>query len=183
MKSQFRSWALKNTKKDKILKYQDKKIINILKKMVKNGKIKRILAYIPLKSEVNILPLINDLRRIGIIVYVPFMDGKSFSLVKYRLPLRKKRFGIKEPKFSKQYRVRDIDLAIVPIVGMDSNCKRVGFGKGMYDRFFEREGRYIKKILFLQRVIYFSQNVITQEYDIKADIIIGHKVKVWNNRV
>ena len=180
MKSSFRRWAIKRAKKDKIFKYQDKKILKIIKKMVKDEKIRSVLAYIPLDSEIDVKPLLNHLRRSNVRVYVPFMEGKSFSLVKYRLPLQKKCFGIKEPKFSKQYRVRDIDLAIVPIVGVDSNCKRVGFGKGMYDRFFEREGKYIKRVLFLQRIIYFSPEVITQEHDIKADMLLGLKIRVWH---
>ena len=32
------------------------------------------------------------------------MEGESFRLVKYRLPLIKKKFGIMEPKDSKQYK-------------------------------------------------------------------------------
>jgi 5-formyltetrahydrofolate cyclo-ligase len=179
MKKSFRKWALKELKKAKRLKYQDKRVLNNIKELIKKENAKNILAYIPLSTEVNILPLIKFLRAKGINVYVPFMEGKSFWLVKYRLPLYKRYFGIKEPKFSKQYRVRDIDLAIIPIVGLDSNCRRIGFGKGMYDRFFEKEGKYIKKILFLQRVILFSPKKITKRHDIRADLIFGSKLRVW----
>jgi 5-formyltetrahydrofolate cyclo-ligase len=100
------------------------------------------------------------------------MEGKSFRLVKYRLPLEKKRFGIKEPKDSKQYRKKNIDLAIVPIVGLDITLRRVGFGKGMYDRFFEKEIKNIDKTVFVARKLCYSHEIITNDHDIKADIII-----------
>ena len=100
------------------------------------------------------------------------MEGESFRLVKYRLPLERKKFGIKEPKDSKQYRVKTLDMAIVPIVGLDITQRRVGFGKGMYDRFFEQENRYIKQTVFIARELCYSKEIITDKYDIQADIII-----------
>jgi 5-formyltetrahydrofolate cyclo-ligase len=100
------------------------------------------------------------------------MEGKSFRLVKYRYPLRVKRFGIKEPNDSKQYRKKQIDIAVVPIVGMDASYRRVGFGKGMYDRFFEKETENIKKVVFVARELCFSKEIVTDRYDIKADIVI-----------
>jgi 5-formyltetrahydrofolate cyclo-ligase len=180
MKDDFRNWAIKESKKSLRFKHQDVKIVNLLKHNIEKMRLSSILLYTPLKTELNISPLIDYCRKKRINLYVPFMEGKSFSLVKYRLPLQKRCFGIKEPKFSKQYRVRDIDLAIIPIVGVDYNCRRVGFGKGMYDRFFEREGRYIKKSIFIQRTVCYSQKIITDEYDIEADMIFGHKIKVWS---
>ena len=103
---------------------------------------------------------------------MPFMEGKSFSLVKYRYPLEKKRFGIKEPKNSKQYRIKRLDIAIVPIVGMDVTQRRVGFGKGMYDRFFEKEIKNINKIVFVARDLCYCKENITDHYDIRADSIV-----------
>jgi len=130
------------------------------------------MLYIPLGMEVNLNPLIKRLRREKRLLYVPFMEGKSFRLVKYRYPLETKRFGIKEPKSSKQYRIKQIDIAIVPIVGMDAAQRRVGFGKGMYDRFFEKEIKNIKKTVFVARELCYSQKKITDHYDIKADMVI-----------
>ena len=100
------------------------------------------------------------------------MEGASFRLVKYRLPLKKKQFGIKEPNDSKQYRVKNIDLAVVPIIGLDVTHRRVGFGKGMYDRFFEKHSKNIKQTVFVARELCYSKEVVTDDYDIKADMII-----------
>jgi 5-formyltetrahydrofolate cyclo-ligase len=100
------------------------------------------------------------------------MEGKSFRLVKYRFPLVKKRFGLREPKDSKQYRKKKIDLAIVPIIGMDTTCRRIGFGKGMYDRFFEKELKNISYVVFVARRLCYTSQEITDRYDVRADEVI-----------
>ena len=140
--------------------------------LIRSEKADTILLYIPLEIEVDISPLIRQLREEGRTLFVPFMEGESFRLVKYRLPLSKKQYGIREPKNSKRYRKREIDLAIVPIVGTDPTLRRVGFGKGMYDRFFERERKNIKKTVFISRRLCQSRKVVTDHYDISADMII-----------
>jgi len=97
---------------------KDKRVVEVLYRHIDQSDARNIMLYIPLKTEVNIYPLIKRLRKEKRVLYVPFMEGTSFRLVKYRLPLKKKKFGIQEPNDSKQYRVKNIDLAIVPIVGV-----------------------------------------------------------------
>ena len=177
-KNHFREIVLNYIKKKSINSYKkDKILIKKLKELIDKNNYKSIMLYIPLKNEVNINPLIKSLRVKGIQIYVPFMEDKSFRLVKYRLPLQKKKFGIKEPKFS-NLKIQKIDLAIVPIIGIDKNCKRVGFGKGMYDRFFEKNSKKIEHTLFIQRDLYYCNNHITDIYDIKANSILSSSIKI-----
>jgi len=150
----------------------DKRINAMLYRMVKAESATTVMLYIPLAMEVDVMPLIRRLRREGILVLVPFMEGESFRLVKYRLPLKTKKYGVKEPKFSKQYRKKMIEFAIVPIVGTDSSLRRIGFGKGMYDRFFARYKKEIGEIVFTQRVLCQSRVSITDDYDVGADRIV-----------
>jgi 5-formyltetrahydrofolate cyclo-ligase len=174
-KDSFRCQCLANLKKASTnirYKTRDKQIITKLYEIIKSTKAQTIMLYIPIKIEVDIKPLITRLRKEKKIIYAPFMEGESFRLVKYRLPLTKKRFGIIEPKDSKKFRKKNIDLAIVPIVGTDITARRVGFGKGMYDRFFEKEKENIGITLFVARELYVCSECITNEYDIKADFII-----------
>ena len=153
-------------KRDKVICSNIIDIINIHKP-------KKILLYIPLKMEVDVRPIINRLRKQkNIEVYVPYMKDKSFVAVKYRLPLQKKRFNIKEPNFSSFMDNNiDLDLIVVPIVGIDKTYRRVGFGAGMYDRFFET----LKKrpiTIFTQLKLCMSEKKVTNSYDIEADYII-----------
>ena len=152
--------------------YADKQINSLLYHMIKEKNAQCVMLYLPLAIEVNVMPLIRRLRREGIMVLVPFMEGESFRLVKYRLPLQTKKYGVKEPKFSKQYRRKMIEFSIVPIVGTDSSLRRVGFGKGMYDRFFARYKEDIKEIVFAQRALCQSKVLITDDYDVGADKVI-----------
>ncbi len=164
--------------KDKSCFALDKRISQRVYQDIKMSGAKSVMLYIPLGIEVNIMPLIKQLRKEKIRLFVPFMEGESFRLVKYRLPLKKKKFGILEPKNSHQYRVKKIDIAIVPIVGIDTLQKRIGFGKGMYDRFFEQEKKYIKRTIFISRIRCTSLEVLTDEYDIRAEKIITANMRI-----
>ncbi|XPV69770.1 MAG: 5-formyltetrahydrofolate cyclo-ligase [Halarcobacter sp.] len=171
-KSDFRKSCLKRLEfSSRFLKYnKDKKTVKKLKRFIDKHKAKNILLYIPLGVEVDVQPLIKLLRREQKNVYVPYMQKDSFKLVKYRLPLEKKKFGIKEPKNS-FCRNNKIELAIVPIVGVDGVCKRIGFGRGMYDRFFDRLN-YRPTIVFTQLTLCKAKETLTDKYDIQADYII-----------
>ena len=162
---QFFSKVAKITK-DKVICLKILNIIDLYRP-------KNILVYIPLKIEVDIRPLIKQLKkRKDVEVYVPYMKGKSFVPVKYRLPLKKRRFGIKEPNFS-TFKNNDIafDLIVVPIVGVDKTYRRIGFGAGMYDRFFETLSKKPTTI-FVSTKLCRTKEIVTQEHDIKPDYII-----------
>lgn len=149
---------------------KDKIIVEKIFKTIHNLKPKKVLIYIPMEFEVDVLPLIKRLRREGKTeVLVPYMIGDSFKAVKYRLPLKKKRFGIKEPINS--FVTNKIDAAIIPIVGVDACYKRIGFGAGMYDRFFHRL-KYKPTLIFTQTILCKSTKNLSNKYDIQADYLI-----------
>ena len=176
-KAIFRKKVLKEINRKRVNSYKkDKIIINNIYKFIKKNNYKDMMIFIPLKNEVNIAPLIKLLREKRYNLYVPFMEGLSFKLVKFRLPLQKKKFGIKEPKNS-NFKVRNIDLAIVPILGVDGGCNRVGFGKGMYDRFYEKFGKKIDTTVFIERNLYIIKDNITDSYDISANYIFSSSIK------
>ena len=132
---------------------------------------KNILFYLPLSQEIDTSKLIKKLRMNNRYnIFVPFMEGVSFKMVKYRLPLNIKKFNIKEPKnsFAKG---KKIDLAIVPVLGVDGAFRRVGFGKGMYDRFFESLP-YKPKIAFVELSDCITTSLVGESHDIQADIYI-----------
>ena len=173
-KKQFRQRCLERLKEISCRNnyVRDRKVLSKLYEIIEEMDARVIMLYLPLDLEVNLYPLIRKLRQERRQLYVPFMEGKSFSLVKYRYPLKTKRFGIKEPKHSKQFRKKKIDIAIVPIVGVDLTHRRVGFGKGMYDRFFEKEMENIGKTVFVARQLCYSNRIVTDRHDVRADMIV-----------
>ena len=175
MKNEFRKICLGSNKFNKYLfsKEIGKQLYNIAKNY------KNILFFIPLKNEPDIRWVITKLRREKKQIFVPFMQDLSFKMVKYTLPLQKKKFSILEP-LNKNETLSKIDLAIVPIIGMDKSFRRVGFGKGMYDRFFAKL-KYRPKIVFVQIRPCISKNIVTDDFDIKADEYISFKTRSKND--
>lgn len=169
-KSDFRSFARAKLsfvhnayKRDKLV---EKQILAIIDRL----KAHSILLYVSLPIEANTRGVIATCRRRKCNVYVPFMEGISFKMVKWRLPSSKKTFNIEEPKNSFAVKPK-IDFAIVPVIGVDGALKRIGFGKGMYDRFFASlEPK--PPIAFVQREFCMTQSLICEPHDIAADIYL-----------
>src|SRR5665648_417674 len=84
-KKEFRIHCLKRLKKASIqgAYKKDKKVLESVYQLISKCNAKSVMLYIPLKIEVNVFPLIQRLRKEKRTVYVPFMEGKSFRLVKY----------------------------------------------------------------------------------------------------
>ncbi|MBU0721095.1 5-formyltetrahydrofolate cyclo-ligase, partial [bacterium] len=99
-----------------------------------------------------------------------------FKMVPFRLPLKEKRFGIFEAGNTIR-NIKKIDIAIVPAVGVDGNLQRIGFGKGMYDRFFEN----LKKkpyTIFIQLEFCYTKKYICDSYDVSCDLLLTPKTKI-----
>ncbi len=179
-KSDFRKYALKKLKTQKKAFYRNStnKIIKKLKILIDKLAPKNILLYSPLKFESNINEIFKIASKKDIDIFVPFIEPEkdSFKMVKYRLPLKKSLFGTFESGNSTR-KIDIVDLAIVPIVGIDRNGKRIGMGKGMYDRFFASL-RKRPIIIFIQNLECLSPVTITDHYDIQADYYITPRVSI-----
>ena len=171
MKKEFRQICRKINKFNRY--YYSKIISKELLKELKNYK--KIFIFISLEGEVDIRWVIKQLRMEKKEIFVPFMQDLSFKMVKYSLPLKKKKFSILEP-LNKNKALVKIDVAVVPVVGIDSNFQRVGFGKGMYDRFFAKL-KYKPKVIFLQLKPCVNKKKVTDEYDVKGDEYISFKTR------
>ncbi|MCX2682545.1 5-formyltetrahydrofolate cyclo-ligase [Campylobacter sp. MIT 21-1685] len=144
-------------------------------KLIKKSKIKNILLFIPLVYEPNLLKFRKVLNQ-NYKLFVPFMQDKSLKIVKLRLPFIKKRFGVLESNNSFLKVV--IDVAIVPVIGIDKNFKRIGHGQGFYDRFFS-ELTYKPVIIFTQSIDSLSEKTLSQQHDIVGDFYINPHKKYY----
>jgi len=159
----------KAVKRNKIKR--DSLVCKKIEKFINKTKAKNILFYVPMEQEVDIIKVLKKFRKkSNCNIFVPFMEGISFKMVKFRLPLSRKKFGILEPKNSFA-RDKKIDLAIVPVLGVDGAFRRIGFGKGMYDRFFESLS-YKPSIAFVELINCFIPSLVGEDHDIQADIYI-----------
>ena len=136
-----------------------------------------VLLYLPLPNEANISPLFALLRKQKKIhIFVPFMVGISLKIVKYRLPLFTKKFGIREPLES-SFAPKTFHVAVVPMLGVDNQLKRIGYGKGKYDRFFATQPKK-PRIFFVARELYYSRKNLCDSHDIQADEVLTYKINI-----
>lgn len=149
--------------------YRDGKINAFLETILKDYAPKRVLVYWPFGFEADIRKTIFKLRPRAS-VYLPFMDDISFKMVHFRYPLERKRFGIYEPRNSNK-NIKIIDIAIVPVVGVDGAFRRIGFGRGMYDRFFPTL-KHKPLIVFVQAKRCTTNTLLCDDYDIRGDMLV-----------
>ncbi|EAL1483864.1 5-formyltetrahydrofolate cyclo-ligase [Campylobacter coli] len=169
-KTSFRALQKHRLTQHKKLKFKQdfiifKECFNLIKKI----KAKNILIFIPLGYEPNLLKFRHILSK-NYKLFVPFMQDKSLKIVKLRLPFVKKRFGVLEPMDS--FLKTKIDIAIIPVIGVDRELKRIGHGQGFYDRFFENLN-YKPLVIFAQSINAISEKKLTQEHDIAGEFYIN----------
>ncbi len=149
---------------------RERKIEEKVMRILRLVKAKSILSYVAMGHEPRLREVFAQRGHQNI--FVPFMQAASFKMVKFRLPLKKKKFSIYEPLNS--FFSTKIDVAIIPVIGVDGDFRRVGFGKGMYDRFFAKLP-YRPLILFIQIEKCFTKKFVTDRFDVQGDILITPK--------
>ena len=184
-KKEFRKKSLQSLRTLTNRYYHNKKSLEHLSRILKqvlppHKSSQSILFYMPLDFEVNLLPLALKYRQKHR-CFIPFIiEDINFKMIPLRYPFIKNKFDIKESLNSDFYK-QHIDIMIVPMIGYDKAFRRIGFGKGMYDRFFSRlKGKPL--VIFVQTKSLFSKTIITQTFDIKAHIIIHSKGVIFNHR-
>lgn len=100
---------------------------------------RHIYAYIPLRNEVDIRPVIRRAWELGKQVAVPkvFKDEMSFFRMEDFHELKEGAFHVMEPGEDHPVCWEDA-LVLVPGVAFDRQGNRMGFGKGYYDRYLAR---------------------------------------------
>ena len=170
-KNSFRIYAKSKLKSNK--NHQAKcvhySVLGGLQNIIKNKKTKNILLYIPTDYEVDVLRLRQILSK-NINIFVPFMLDESLKIVKLRLPFTRGRFNILQANDSNG-RTPKIDLAIIPVIGVDANMARIGHGKGFYDRFFSSLN-YMPCVIFVSILDLFIWRKICCLHDIRAEFYL-----------
>ena len=170
-KEKFRNLAKKRLKSGlkTTAKCKHYAILQILEKLINLSNSKNILIYMPLSYEINVYKLYEKFSK-KINFFIPRMTSVSFSAVKLRRPFVVSKFGVKETLNQNGF-TRKIDMAIVPVIGVDGRFARIGHGKGFYDRFFSNLNRK-PIIVFVSIKNNFTNLIISQKHDIIGDFYI-----------
>ena len=139
------------------------------------GKGLTVMAYWPLRDEVDIRPLIARLVGQGMSVVLPkVVDDETMELRRYtsEADLVEGAYHIMEPVGERFTADDQIDVVLVPGMAFDAAGHRLGRGKGYYDRFLAGNCHTALKIgvcFPFQRVA----EVPSGEYDVAMDEVVS----------
>ena len=94
-----------------------------------------VSGFMPLKNEIDPLPLMRALARHGARLALPVVIGRGKPLLMrewaFGEPLASGNWGIREP--TPQAAAVDPEILIVPLLAYDRTGNRIGYGAGYYD--------------------------------------------------
>ena len=153
-------------------------IVEELKEQKEYRNAETIHCYVSMneRREVETRVLIKEMIEKGKDVVVPVTNFESGTLTHIRLKsfsdLEENKWGVLEPKKGEEVTPEKMDLVIVPMVGGDEQCNRIGYGEGFYDRFL-KDVRCPK--IGLSFDITIVKQLPTENFDISLDKIITEK--------
>lgn len=95
---------------------------------------KNVAIYYPLKGEVDVLALVDKYPNINF-CFPKTLDEISFYKENDLTRFEKKKFNVMEPITNNFISRDEIELFIIPCVGITKDRQRIGYGKGYYDRY------------------------------------------------
>lgn len=159
-------------------------ICNKIKSLEPYRKAKHIALYFAINGEIDLATLWKTAPLHGKHCYFPLVNEDltlSFLPATPATRFITNRFGIQEPDVGLDMAIdpEDLDLIIMPMVGFDIQCMRLGMGSGSYDRTLANK---TKATLFgvayqFQRIDFINP----QSWDVPLDAVITEKAIYWRN--
>lgn len=134
-----------------------------------------VLFFAPLPDEVDVWPLLAETVTGGKIVALPRFDPADRTYAARRLQNPQNEiaigpFGIREPKSScAEIALSRLDLIIVPGVAFDLTGRRLGRGRGFYDRLLVETSGIKCGVTFDEQI---ASEVPTGAHDLQMDFIL-----------
>jgi len=153
------------------------KVLKKLESLEIGGKEKceNIGLYFAKDNEVLTKYLILEILNLGKRVFLPKMseDHIEFREIKSLDDLETGSFDILEPNIDcRIINPNEIDLLIIPCVGVDKHGNRIGRGKGCYDKFLSDFGGMVVCLAYDFQVV---DRIKTDEFDKSVDFVVTEK--------
>ena len=135
-----------------------------------------VCVYISAFKEPDTRGIIGALLSAGKRVAVPVTDEASVTLslsyIDNAAELARGAYGIYEPTVIKRADENDMDVIITPGLAFDKRGGRMGFGKGYYDRLFEKTNALRIALCYDFQLF---EKIPTEPHDAPMDIIVTEK--------
>ena len=153
-----------------LLKIASANIQKKLKKIYAFKNAQKIGAYYPMGSEIFTQDIIQELLSQGKEVFLPKVTGDAMEFRKIIdfSSLEHGNFDIMEPKENCPVD-RNLDVILVPTVGIDPSGVRLGYGHGFYDKYLA-ENKITTISLVLEKQI--IKRIPKSDHDILIDWIV-----------
>ncbi len=135
---------------------------------------KTVMFYVSFGGEVDTVDMIKAAQKLGKIVAVPVCGQNRMMrpcLLKDKGTLLRGPYGIWEPALKKPVSLKSLDLVIVPGLAFDKKGRRLGKGKGYYDRFLSKIPQH-SVIVGLAYDFQILPFIPTTKYDVNVHKVI-----------
>lgn len=142
VRAYMKSKRAENTNRDVKALLAAENLMRVLDDLMGAGTSLSVLVYLSYSSELSTEPLIDKLLERGIIVYAPRVEGEKMVAVEYGDDFVISGQGIREPigeRFD-----GDLDIVILPLLAVDEQGNRLGYGGGYYDRYLAKHTSSLK---------------------------------------
>ena len=153
-----------------LMKIASEKISKKLKKIRTFRDAQKIGAYYPIGSEILTQDIIQELLSDGKEVFLPRVSGENMDFKKISdfSSLESGSFEIMEPKIECETE-NNLDVILVPTVGITPKGVRLGYGHGFYDRFLSNHKISTISLTLEKQVV---KNIPKSNHDILIDWVV-----------
>lgn len=170
----------KSLKPDKVLAASQAILMQCLS-LAYGRNLNSIHTYVPHigHAEVDTWKLLKGIWNLApqLLTAVPRMHGKNMESVAVTPTTRweTSKWGVPEPQDTAALPPEQMfDAIIVPMVGFDRDCYRLGYGKGLYDRFLATQQKAVKVgLCYAQGLV--EPTLPHEQHDVPMDYIITEK--------
>ncbi|KAG2474260.1 MAG: 5-formyltetrahydrofolate cyclo-ligase [Nitrosopumilales archaeon] len=155
---------------DDLMKIASEQIHQNLKKIAQFRLAKRVGSYYPIGSEVLTQDIMQELLSEGKEILLPKVveNNLEFRKIKDFSSLEKGNFDIMEPKDNCPAS-ENLDVVLVPTIGIDRNGLRLGYGYGFYDRFLSKNNVATIALTYAKQII---KSIPHLDNDVKIDWVV-----------
>lgn len=131
---------------------------------------KNVALYFPIKNEIDITPLLKIKEKN---FYLPRCNNNDLEFAKFISydSLKLSKWNILEP-LGEKINPEILDVIYIPALMANIEGYRIGYGKGFYDRFFNKYKLKAKKVIVISDR-FISEIGFQESNDVKCDYLIS----------